>query len=256
MRGSAAEPAGKHPGPAGGLLLGRSTLDSTECASSAEGGQGLVQLSSRATAFRLQFIQRLLTGPGDLVWRAAASGLLRTVQGLGLDRALFLMDTKMLDISGLPDFYRGFFKIWNCFKKQNKGCRTLHWPLEEPLVYSGRLDISSVTIPALSRTLISSGIITLRELVNIAGSDLSRAEDLAARMGLRSLRVVNQLLHRWKSALTSEERVQLMDYSHTETGPTEDEPFPQLNISPDLDGCAGPLLECRGEGEMDFGKET
>ncbi|KAK3542561.1 hypothetical protein QTP86_030058, partial [Hemibagrus guttatus] len=32
-----------------------------------EGGQGLVQLSSRAAAFRLQFIQRLLTGPRDLV---------------------------------------------------------------------------------------------------------------------------------------------------------------------------------------------
>ncbi|KAK3565809.1 hypothetical protein QTP86_015570 [Hemibagrus guttatus] len=218
-----------------------------------EGGQGLVQLSSRAAAFRLQFIQRLLTGPRDLVWRAAASGLLHTVKGLGLDRALFLMDTKMLDISGLPMFYRGLFKIWNVFKKQNKGCRSVHWLLEEPLVYGGRLDISGVTVPALSRTLVSSGIVTLRELVNIAGSDLSRAEDLAARMGLRSRRVVNQLLHRWRSALTSEERVQLMDYQHTETGPAEDESFPRLNIAPDLDGCAGPLLECRSEGEMDFG---
>ncbi|KAK3526114.1 hypothetical protein QTP70_015999, partial [Hemibagrus guttatus] len=218
-----------------------------------EGGQGLVQLSSRAAAFRLQFIQRLLTGPRDLVWRAAASGLLRTVKGLGLDRALFLMDTKMLDISGLPMFYRGLFKIWNVFKKQNKGCRTVHWLLEEPLVYGGRLDISGVTVPALSRTLVSSGIVTLRELVNVAGSDLSRAEDLAARMGLRSRRVVNQLLHCWRSALTSEERVQLMDYQHTETGPAEDESFPRLNIAPDLDGCAGPLLECRSEREMDFG---
>ncbi|KAK3530199.1 hypothetical protein QTP86_018057, partial [Hemibagrus guttatus] len=218
-----------------------------------EGGQGLVQLSSRAAAFRLQFIQRLLTGPRDLVWRAAASGLLHTVKGLGLDRALFLMDTKMLDISGLPMFYRGLFKIWNVFKKQNKGCRSVHWLLEEPLVYGGRLDISGVTVPALSRTLVSSGIVTLRELVNVAGSDLSRAEDLAARMGLRSRRVVNQLLHRWRSALTSEERVQLMDYQHTETGPAEDESFPRLNIAPDLDGCAGPLLECRSEGEMDFG---
>ncbi|KAK3519528.1 hypothetical protein QTP70_034597 [Hemibagrus guttatus] len=218
-----------------------------------EGGQGLVQLSSRAAAFRLQFIQRLLTGPRDLVWRAAASGLLHTVKGLGLDRALFLMDTKMLDISGLPMFYRGLFKIWNVFKKQNKGCRSVHWLLEEPLVYGRRLDISGVTVPALSRTLISSGIVTLRELVNITGSDLSRAEDLAAHMGLRSRRVVNQLLHRWRSALTSEERVQLMDYQHTETGPAEDESFPRLNIAPDLDGCAGPLLECRSEGEMDFG---
>ncbi|KAK3574481.1 hypothetical protein QTP86_008085 [Hemibagrus guttatus] len=150
-------------------------------------------------------------------------------------------------------FYRGLFKIWNVFKKQNKGCRTVHWLLEEPLVYAGRLDISGVTVPALSRTLVSSGIVTLRELVNIAGSDLSRAEDLAAHMGLRSRRVVNQLLHRWRSALTSEERVQLMNYQRTETGSAEDEFFPRLNIAPDLDGCAGPLLECRSEGEMDFG---
>ncbi|KAK3568147.1 hypothetical protein QTP86_032001 [Hemibagrus guttatus] len=34
-----------------------------------EGGQGLVQLASRAAAFRLQFLQRLLTGPKDLIWR-------------------------------------------------------------------------------------------------------------------------------------------------------------------------------------------
>ncbi|KAK3516159.1 hypothetical protein QTP70_005511 [Hemibagrus guttatus] len=223
MRRSAAEPASEHPGPVGGLLLGRSTLDSTERSPPAEGGRraGAGQLSSRAAAFRLQFIQRLLTGPRDLVWRAAASGLLRTVKGLGLDRALFLMDTKMLDISGLPMFYCGLFKIWNVFKKQNKGCRTVHWLLEEPLVYGGRLDISGVTVPALSRTLVSSGIVTLRELVNIAGSDLSRAEDLAVCMGLRSRRVVNQLLHRWRSALTSEEHVQLMDYQRTETGPAE-----------------------------------
>ncbi|KAK3537054.1 hypothetical protein QTP70_000286 [Hemibagrus guttatus] len=221
-----------------------------------EGGQGLVQLSSRAAAFRLQFIQRLLTGPRDLVWRAAASGLLHTVKGLGLDRALFLMDTKMLDISGLPMFYRGLFKIWNVFKKQNKGCRTVHWLLEEPLVYGGRLDISGVTVPALSRTLVSSGIVTLRELVNVAGSDLSRAEDLAVRVGLRSQRVVNQLLHRWRSALTSEERVQLMGYQHTETGPAEDEPFPRLNIAPDLDGCAGPSWSAGATGRWTLGEDS
>ncbi|KAK3517081.1 hypothetical protein QTP86_004126, partial [Hemibagrus guttatus] len=43
-----------------------------------------------------------------------------------------------------------------------------------------------------------------------------------------------------------------MDYQHTETGPAEDESFPRLNIAPDLDGGAGPLLEYRSEGEMDF----
>ncbi|KAK3552524.1 hypothetical protein QTP86_013309 [Hemibagrus guttatus] len=79
-----------------------------------EGGQGLVQLASRTAAFRLQFPQRLLTGPKDLIWRPVAHGLLHKVGGLGLDRTLFLMDTKTLDVSGLPSFYRGLFKIWNC----------------------------------------------------------------------------------------------------------------------------------------------
>ncbi|KAK3574580.1 hypothetical protein QTP86_010339 [Hemibagrus guttatus] len=51
-----------------------------------EGGQGLVQLASRAAAFRLQFLQRLLTGPKDLIWRPVAHGLLHKVGGLGLDR--------------------------------------------------------------------------------------------------------------------------------------------------------------------------
>ncbi|KAI3363987.1 hypothetical protein L3Q82_001582 [Scortum barcoo] len=37
-----------------------------------EGGQGLVHLASRGAAFRLQFIQRLLYGPQDLVWRPLA----------------------------------------------------------------------------------------------------------------------------------------------------------------------------------------
>lgn len=67
----------------------------------------------------------------------------------------------------------------------------------------------------LSRTL-SSGIWTLQGLVNIAGVYLSRADNLTATMGLRSLRVVNQLLHSWRTSLTSEERVQLRDYQYTD----------------------------------------
>ncbi|KAI3376771.1 hypothetical protein L3Q82_000367 [Scortum barcoo] len=44
-----------------------------------EGGQGLVHLASRGAAFRLQFIQRLLYGPQDLVWRPLAQLTLRSV---------------------------------------------------------------------------------------------------------------------------------------------------------------------------------
>ncbi|KAK3540447.1 hypothetical protein QTP70_030999, partial [Hemibagrus guttatus] len=62
----------------------------------------------------------------------------------------------------------------------------------------------------------------------------------------------SQLLHRWRTARTSEERIQLMDYQITETNPAEEGPFPQLDIAPDLDGSEGPLLECWAVREMDF----
>ncbi|KAI3355855.1 hypothetical protein L3Q82_004225 [Scortum barcoo] len=44
-----------------------------------EGGQGLVHLASRGAAFRLQFLQRLLTGPADLVWRRLSCCILAEV---------------------------------------------------------------------------------------------------------------------------------------------------------------------------------
>ncbi|KAK3531057.1 hypothetical protein QTP70_008761 [Hemibagrus guttatus] len=146
MRGSAAKPAGKHCWPcwwtsSGTVYTG--FLKSVLHLPKEEGGQGLVQLASRTAAFRLQFLQRILTGPKDLIWRPVAHGLLHKVGGLGLDRTLFLMDTKTLDVSGLLSFYRGLFKIWNCFRKRNKGCGTLHWLLEEPLIHGGRPEPSS-----------------------------------------------------------------------------------------------------------------
>lgn len=42
-----------------------------------------------------------------------------------------------------------------------------------------------------------------------------------------------------------------MDYKNNEADPAEEEPFPQM-VTPDLDGCCAPFLECRGEKEMNF----
>ena len=47
-----------------------------------EGGHGLVQLQSRTAAFRVQFLQRLLTGTVDSNWKYAACAILQTFDGL------------------------------------------------------------------------------------------------------------------------------------------------------------------------------
>lgn len=54
-----------------------------------EGGQGLVNLQSRTAAFRLQFIQKLLSGSTRFSWRATACAILKNLGGFQLDRALF-----------------------------------------------------------------------------------------------------------------------------------------------------------------------
>lgn len=107
-------------------------------------------------------------------------------------------------------------------KKKNKEYRTLYCLLEKPMVCSRHLDISGMITPTLSRVLVSSGIMTLWQLVNITGTNLSRAEDLSAHMGLRSLCVVNQFINSWRSTLTSEEHAKLMDYETSETSPVEE----------------------------------
>ncbi|XP_066511040.1 phosphorylase b kinase regulatory subunit beta-like [Hoplias malabaricus] len=112
------------------------------------------------------------------------------------------------------------------------------------------MDISGLSTPALTRVLVSSGVTTLRQLVDTAGPDLSGTERLTARLGLRSLRVVSRSLCKWRTALTPEELRMLIDYGAGVTRPAEDDPFPALILAPDLEDCEGPLLECKGESCM------
>lgn len=70
----------------------------------AEGGQGLIDVLSRTTTFRLQTAQRLLYGCG-YGWLTSAQLLLRRVGWLGLDKQLFLLNLDQVDLSGLVPFY-------------------------------------------------------------------------------------------------------------------------------------------------------
>lgn len=53
-----------------------------------EGGQGLIHLAT--ATFRIEFVQRFLTGLMDLIWRDVARCVFRHVSNLVLDDALFL----------------------------------------------------------------------------------------------------------------------------------------------------------------------
>ncbi len=64
------------------------------------------------------FIQRYLTGPKNLLWRKVAGVIFNQAGRLGLNSALFLMDSSKLQCSGLTTFYKGLFKVWDLLEKR------------------------------------------------------------------------------------------------------------------------------------------
>ena len=109
-----------------------------------EGGQGLVHIQSRVATFRIQFIQRYLAGPQDVVWRQITNNILRGATGQVLEMALFLMDFKLLKLHGLSPFYQSLLKTWHLFKwRRPEQTNSLHWLLEEPLIHGARLDVTT-----------------------------------------------------------------------------------------------------------------
>uniref|UniRef100_A0A3Q3EUV6 Reverse transcriptase domain-containing protein n=1 Tax=Labrus bergylta TaxID=56723 RepID=A0A3Q3EUV6_9LABR len=208
-----------------------------------EGGQGLVHLASRTATFRLQFLQKYLTGPADLVWRDVASCILRRADFLGLDAALFLIDSKLLKLSGLPPFYQGVFKSWALFNcKRCPKSDSLYWLLREPLIHRAKLDISSSVTPGLTVALLKTKTLCLQQLVDAVGPALRDARALGSLLGLHSVRVAGRLLELWRQKLSGKERSLLMDYGKRKARPDPADPFPDVFLSPGLGELTGPLL--------------
>ncbi|KAL2076888.1 hypothetical protein ACEWY4_027518 [Coilia grayii] len=207
-----------------------------------DGGQGLVHLASRGAAFRLQFIQRFLTGPEDLTWRELACEIFHRVGGLCFDKTLFLMDSTKLNISGLPAYYQGLFKIWNLFKTENVDVDvSLHWLLKEPLIHGARCDITRGSVASTMR-LCKVGGTTLQQLVDKCGPEFTDDGVMVTWLGLRSARVMGQVLQELRSVLTLQEKTLLKDYAKGVLHPDPSDPFPNLCLTPKMEECDGPLL--------------
>ncbi|TWW71277.1 Transposon TX1 uncharacterized 149 kDa protein ORF 2 [Takifugu flavidus] len=187
-----------------------------------EWGQGLIHLASRVATLRVQFVQRFLGGPPDLVWRSVASCVLKRVNNLGLDAAL-----------------------WSFVQTDS-----LHWLLKEPLVCGGRLDVCSSATPGLKEALIQMRMVTLEQLVAAAGPELTDAQAVSSALGVRSVRLIQRSLGLWKQRLSTKEKGLLLLHGRgeAETDPTDD--FPELHLHPDVLDLGGPLLDGCGSGSL------
>ncbi len=129
------------------VFLGSFTLGPTMSFIFANGRRRslLIHLASRGATFRLQFIQRLLVGQENLVWRPLAHAILSQGGNLGLDQSLFLMDLKTHKLCHLPKFYQGLFTVWGMFKKSRTSSDSLFWLLKEPVLYGTRFNVEHLS---------------------------------------------------------------------------------------------------------------
>uniref|UniRef100_A0A8C1S2L1 Reverse transcriptase domain-containing protein n=1 Tax=Cyprinus carpio TaxID=7962 RepID=A0A8C1S2L1_CYPCA len=208
-----------------------------------EGGQGLIHLVSRGATFRLQFIQRLLAGPEDLVWRNIANFILRQAGGLGLDSTLFLLDSSKIQVNGLTPFFKGIFRVWSLFKRRRGVSESLHWLLEEPTVLGSRFDVSSEIGWGFENVMCTSRKVQLHHLIVAGGPELNNSEGVASCLSLKSERLAGKLLEVLKQKLTVEEKSLLLSYGEGKVFPNKKDPFPELYITPDLKGANGEMLE-------------
>ncbi|KAK3516375.1 hypothetical protein QTP70_009936 [Hemibagrus guttatus] len=85
----------------------------------------------------------------------------------------------------LQDIHIASLNIWRLFKVQRATTTdSLHWLLQEPLVYGARLDVRD---SSLSQSLLTSGVTTLKHLVDIAGPHLKNVDGVAAQLGVSQL---------------------------------------------------------------------
>ncbi|TWW54086.1 Transposon TX1 uncharacterized 149 kDa protein ORF 2 [Takifugu flavidus] len=207
-----------------------------------EGGQGLIHLASRTAAFRIQFVQRFLTGPADLMWRDVARCVFRRVSNLWLDDALFLTDFKFAKLNGLPPFYQSVVKAWALFKVEKRtSSESLYWLLREPTVHGARLDVSAEAPPRLTAALWRTRTLLLQHVVAVAGPDLTGAEAVGSLLGIRSTQAAEGVLRLWRNRLSTIERRILEDYGQG-TEPDSEDPFPEIRLVAHLRNLDGPLL--------------
>nr|BAC82606.1 pol-like protein [Takifugu rubripes] len=198
-----------------------------------EGGQGLVHLASKRAVFRLQFIQRLLYGPNDLVWRPLARLTLQRIKGLGLQESAFLMELKNVSMSSLPSFYQGLFRTWKLLWKQRANHQSSFWG--ETVSHGSLLSPPSWAGATVAEALCTAGVATLGALREATGPDLKETTELQVRLGWRSKRNVKRLLSHWRDCLTERERQLLREHSQRMTSPCPEHPFPSLVMRPGPD---------------------
>lgn len=199
-----------------------------------EGGQGLIDLTAKWRAMRLQSAQKLLYNTDPQPWIMYGLAVLRAVSKMGLDRHLFLMSNDAIKGLGINGFYQSVLRAWSIFKME----RESHFGLEEPLFHNSWLCHPSNLPNVGINTFISSGVLKVADLVDTEHSTWFSVQEITKQMGKKSERIVKNVLIKLKSLFPISFNKFLEDYF---VNGSNQRFFPELFVIP---------YNCQDNGDM------
>ena len=189
----------------------------------AEGGQGLVAVTSKVMAFRLLSLRRLLYT--DVSWKAFAHCLLRQAGKLGFDQELFLMDTKKIDITSVPLFYRSMLEAWQAATvRRDDSSYSLKMFLNEP-IFLNPLFKGVCGDRNFMQHFIDAGYTKVKHFRTPFPYKWKPAAEVAVSTGIRSIRVIGRI---FSAILRFFKQSKLKWTPQLDSAPSLQHPFPSL----------------------------
>ena len=195
-----------------------------------EGGQGLMDISSRIWAFRLEVGQRILYDC-EARWLSTARLILRKAGRLGYDKHLFLLNLREADITGLTPFYASVLEAWQVFQaSRTPGGLPGMWIFEEPLFFNDFLRTETLSSPSLRAALREAGCVKLGHLLKATRTS---AEVLGRMANIRSTRVLSRVVREVCGSLSEPLRAFAENCTNSDQWDDEYEySFPSLTVIP------------------------
>lgn len=192
-----------------------------------EGGQGLIDITSKVAGFRLQAAKRFLYGT-SVVWTDLARTILLKAGRLGLDKALFLMHLPAHGFIELPPFYNAILIAWRTLKVfRTTDPQPGRWIFEEPLFNNTFLAADTFSSTTLQRQLVQAGITKLGHIASLS------TEELANRIGVKSRRFLNGIIRRMWACLAKPLQTFAQNRANIDCWSREMEyTFPCLSVGP------------------------
>lgn len=198
------------------------------CLPVSEGGQGLIHLTSKVKAMRLQTAQKLLYSSDSAPWISFGLAILQTKNKMGFDKQLFLISENNVKDESIIKFYQSVFEAWRYLKLE----RREHFGFEEPLFFNPWLCQKDILSDTDISNCVSAGVTKVGDLLDLSKREWLSVQVFTKKIGSRSERIVGNILKRLKTSFPKplqEFTTNFMSDNFIKV------PFPELYVTPKID---------------------